>query len=206
MKIKVILIAPVIIYLNILNLCAQEKITIVEKQTTTTERNWETHETRSRTSSTYYFILGDDRDNMMPTGKKGKNLRPHIKDEEALKLFDKSLKQVRWGNATFLGMIGGAGLMVAGGLNSGQKFDDQGDVFEVPILNPLMISGSIITLGSIIARPILHKKFDKNFAKSIEMHNNTVSSGSNSNMRIDNIGLTLDNRTSRPQLYLSWRF
>ncbi len=202
MKIKTILFTS-LVCLCISDMFAQEKITIVAELTTTTIKYFEGGQ-ESRTSARYYFKLGDD-PKIMSTGKRGRDLRKHIKDEEALKYFDKSMKQVRWGNATSLGMLGGLGLAAAGFANPIKKIDDQG-YHTGNSVNPLLILGGATILGSIIARPILFKKFDKNFAKSIELHNNTVLSDSSQNIRIDNVGFTLDNRTSRPQLYLSWRF
>lgn len=211
MKIKIILIVPVIICLNVFNTYAQEKITIVTERVTTTYEERRTYQgrervdTKSRSSVMYNFKLGDD-GKVMSTGKKGRDLRKHIQDEEALKYFDKSMKQIRWGNRTFLGMLGGMVISAVGFSNPGEKLDDQGSYIGDSV-NPLLIVGGVVFLGSLVARPILFKKFDKNFAKSIELHNNTVSSGSSSqNIRIENVGFTLDNRTSRPQLYLSWRF
>lgn len=207
MKIKTILLVS-IICLCISNLFAQEKITIIEKRTTTTEKNWETLETKSRTNSTYYFRLGDNKE-VISAGKKGKDLRKYLKDEEALRLFDKATRQLRWGNATFIGMLGGMTYGIIGGrIDVEKEYDDQGNVTNRDIsVSPGTIIGGSVLLGSVIARVVLHRQFDKNFAKSIELHNNTVPSGSSrQNMRIENIGFTLDNRTSRPQLYLSWRF
>ncbi len=219
MKIQNIILPFLILFIfNSFSLSAQQKITIIEDSNTTYESprmQWQykkTHKT-SRDQGRYvtrsrilFKVEGDEK--LRGLGKNGEQLRFYLRDSEAEALLDKAFKQEKMipvtGGVAALGMITGVVGLFIGEEKSGS---DYSGFFDLALDKPMFLAGATIVVGSYITSLVLKSNSKKNIYKSVDIHNNSITSSMDADkIRLDGIGVQWNNQSSRPQLSLRWTF
>lgn len=211
MKIQRIILASIILLIvNSFSLFAQERITLITTYTDVYELNKDFRGSRTYARTTFrtnkFRLEGSDK--VLMIGKRGKNLKQYIDNDEALALLDKSYGQQK--SSIIMAGVGVCGIATGLiGLNVNRKkvYEEKPGIVRRSLDRPVLSIGATVVLGSYIASSIFIARSRKNLFKSVDIHNNTITSSMNSDkIQLDGIGFEWNNQASRPQLSLSWTF
>ena len=121
-------------------------------------------------SSIKGFVINNDGSNVIPNGKRYKNLSPYIKpDSEAMKLLTKTQRQKSWSGRSWL--------VTLGVFLIGANMWDSADKHHSPTAGLIAISSVTLGIGSFASGVILRSKSIRTFRKTIITYNRNAGYG-----------------------------